>query len=234
MAWSGFLVGLLGSLHCIAMCGPIALVVGGQGTNNPITKALIYNSGRVVTYTIIGGIMGAIGSLISIAGWQQWLSVGAGVLIIIYVIFDRSSSSLILNSRLYRNFLQRLKDGFGRLAGSRSPFHTLIIGILNGFLPCGLVYVALVGSLGSGSLSGGALYMALFGLGTIPLMILPVLAGRFMSTRVRQRLSALIPVFLVIVGILFILRGMNLGIPYVSPKLVTGEIPTDITDCTAN
>ncbi|HOW32340.1 MAG TPA: sulfite exporter TauE/SafE family protein, partial [Bacteroidales bacterium] len=93
-----------------------------------------------------------------------------------------------------------------------------LIGLLNGLLPCGLVYIAIAGSIGSGSALMGAIYMALFGLGTMPMLLAINLSGGFISTSLRKKINKLIPILVIIVGILFILRGLSLGIPYISPS----------------
>ncbi len=99
----------------------------------------------------------------------------------------------------------------------RSFQSLFFIGMLNGLLPCGLVYMAIAGAIGTGGVAEGSLYMILFGLGTIPMLLSISLAGNIMSIAVRKRINKLIPVLVVIVGVLFILRGLSLGIPYLSP-----------------
>jgi len=229
--WTAFLVGLFGSLHCIGMCGPIILVLPGFQNNlsKVLSSRILYNLGRTITYALMGAIIGLAGEGISLTGAQRWVSIGSGILLIIVVLIPmRVSSRLQLLKPAYY-FTDWLKRKFGSLLKSNSVRSVFIIGILNGFLPCGLVYVALAGALTTGSMIGGTLYMAFFGLGTIPLLFSFSLFGQFVGISVRRKFTKLIPVFIVVLGIIFILRGMNLGIPYISPKLGSGinsEMPS--------
>ena len=187
-----------------------------------LSSRILYNLGRTITYALMGAIIGLAGEGISLAGAQRWVSIGSGILLIIIVLLPiRVSSRLQLLKPAY-HFTDWLKRKFGSLLKSNSVRSVFIIGILNGFLPCGLVYVALAGALTTGSLINGTLYMTFFGLGTIPLLFSFSLFGQFVGITVRRKFTKLIPVFIVVLGIIFILRGMNLGIPYISPKLGSG------------
>ena len=99
-----------------------------------------------------------------------------------------------------------------------------MIGLLNGMLPCGLVYIALAASIVTGNFIESALYMGIFGLGTFPIMFAIAYSGRIFNARVRQKLYKVVPVFVILLGTLFILRGLNLGIPYVSPQINAGHV----------
>jgi sulfite exporter TauE/SafE len=219
--WTGFIVGLFGSMHCIGMCGPITLALPGFQSNlqKVLSSRVLYNLGRTVTYSLMGAVIGLAGEGISLAGAQRWLSIGSGILLILIILTPvRVSSRFRLLKPAY-HFTEYLKKKFGSLLKTDSVTSVFLIGILNGFLPCGLVYVALAGALAAGSLVNGTLYMTFFGLGTIPLMFAFSVFGQFVGVNVRRRFNKLIPVFIVVLGIMFILRGMNLGIPYISPKL---------------
>jgi len=221
--WTAFIVGLFGSLHCIGMCGPIALALPYQGYNriNYVLSRLLYNVGRSITYGLMGLIVGLAGQGISIVGAQRWLSIGSGILLIIIVLLPISMSQRISILKPAYEFTAWLKKKFGVLFQKNTIGSTFLIGILNGFLPCGLVYVALAGALASGSWSSGMIYMVLFGVGTIPVMFAVSYFGKFIGTGVRRKFNRIIPVFIFILGVLFILRGMNLGIKFISPKLQT-------------
>lgn len=230
IAWSALIVGLLGSFHCIGMCGPIALSLpGGQRSfSSYLMGRLLYNLGRVVTYTALGIGVGIIGQGFSMAGIQQWLSLLIGILMILV---------FFIPSLLYRQFkpMSRLttfvKTRFGSLIRKRSMSSLLALGMINGLLPCGLVYVALAAALAAGSLQGGMEYMFFFGLGTLPMMLGLSLAGNFIGAKVKRLLNRMIPGFILFLGILFILRGLSLGIPYVSPTIQQLEAKTGITIC---
>jgi uncharacterized protein len=219
--WTAFIVGLLGSLHCIGMCGPItlALPVYRDERFSLVMSRLLYNLGRTITYAFMGGIIGLIGQGMSLVGAQQWLSILAGVLLILIVFIPSSLASRITILKPAHHFTAFIRNKFGALLKKKSLSSTFLIGIVNGFLPCGLVYVALAGALAGGGVIEGILYMLFFGLGTLPLMFVFSLAGQFISVGVRQKFTRLIPTFIVVLGILFILRGLNLGIPYISPQL---------------
>ncbi len=126
--------------------------------------------------------------------------------------------------------ISKVKTALGKELKKKTPDTFLTIGFLNGFLPCGLVYMALLGAIATGSALKGSLYMFVFGIGTIPLMTTAIYFSRFLSGVVRKKIQKAIPIFLVIIGFLFILRGLGLGIPYISPTPVT-EIEETQMDC---
>jgi hypothetical protein len=203
------------------MCGPITLALP-VFRNAPVTlisSRILYNLGRTLTYTFMGALIGLLGQGFSLVGAQQWLSILAGILLILIVFIPSEISSKLSILKPAHHFTAFLKKKFGSLFRKQTLQSTFLIGLVNGFLPCGLVYVALAGALATGSVLGGVLYMAFFGLGTLPLMFVFSLAGQFISVEARRKFTRLIPTFIVVLGILFILRGMNLGIPFISPQL---------------
>jgi sulfite exporter TauE/SafE len=213
--WSAFLLGLVGSLHCAGMCGPLAMAVPvlGRSRGAIIASRLIYNFGRIVTYALLGVVFGLIGQTFALAGFQRWVSLIAGALILIGLFATGKFATGIPMTRM----VGRLKYAFGRLLQKRSIRSLFSLGLLNGLLPCGLVYVAATVAMATGSLLGGAGYMAAFGAGTVPMMFGFGLIGMKLQQLLRFRLQKLVPVSLAIVGGLLLLRGMALGIPYVSP-----------------
>lgn len=218
--FTGFVIGLLGSLHCIGMCGPIALALPtGPGKSLRFYSGrLLYNFGRVITYSLFGLIFGLIGKNLAVVGLQRWVSIISGILIIIVVLLPQAAKTEFISKLSIGKFTQKIKEAFGKLFRKGSLTSMLLIGIVNGLLPCGFVYVGIAGALAVGDVGMGVLYMALFGLGTIPVMFVTSVAGNFISLGVRQKLTKIIPVFAIILALLFILRGMNLGIMYISPK----------------
>lgn len=233
MIWSAFLIGLFGSFHCIGMCGPIALALPVQLNNKVslVVGRILYNLGRAITYAMIGLVFGLIGESLSLAGFQQSVSVIAGILILIMVLLpSRVSQKLYLLKPAY-GFTNFLKKKFGVLLKQKSVTATFLIGLLNGFLPCGLVYIAVAGAIATGGYLDGAMYMFVFGIGTLPIMLAVSLAGNFISLNVRKRINKMIPAFMIVLAFLFILRGMNLGIPYISPQLRQSEIVDDSAMC---
>ena len=122
-------------------------------------------------------------------------------------------------AKLYRLFENNIKSKIIKLFNNKSSSSFFTIGLLNGFLPCGLVYIALAGALSAGDVLKGILFMVMFGFGTLPAMLVASVAGGFINIGIRKKMTRLIPVFTLVFAVIFILRGLNLGIPYVSPKL---------------
>lgn len=209
----------MGSFHCAGMCGPIAIALPLHGNTVPqkIFGGALYNIGRTLTYGVMGAVFGLLGQGIQLIGFQQKVSVIMGVLMIISVIFPAIFKNQYRMDKSWFSFVGKLKSTIGKMFSIRSFSSLFLIGLLNGLLPCGLVYMAIAGAIGTGGVVLGSLYMILFGLGTIPMMLSISLAGNVMSLAVREKINKLIPVLVVVVGIFFILRGLSLGIPYLSP-----------------
>jgi uncharacterized protein len=221
MIWTAFAIGLAGSFHCIGMCGPIALAlpVNHGSKFSLITGRILYNLGRAFTYSFIGLFAGLVGQSLSLAGAQQAISIISGLLILIIVLIPSGISQKLLLLKPAYGFTSLLKRKFSSLLTKKSLLSLFYIGIINGFLPCGLVYLALAGAVAMAGIAEGAAYMFLFGIGTLPVMLVVSLAGNFVSTELRIRINKWMPTIMVVIAILFILRGLNLGIPYISPEL---------------
>lgn len=213
-------LGFLGSFHCIGMCGPIALSIPVKRTSelSVLTGSLIYNSGRIITYTCLGLFFGLLGQGFALAGWQNILSISVGILIL-GVLFLPKLSLFSINTGIIYHLLGKLKSRLHQLFGIHTMRALFFIGLLNGLLPCGLVYLGIAGALATGDLINGALFMAAFGLGTFPAMIAITAARDYIDIRFRERVRKVVPVFVGVMAVLLILRGMNLGIPYVSPSI---------------
>ena len=220
--WTAFVIGLLGSFHCIGMCGPIvlALPLGEHGNETFIMGRLLYNVGRVLTYALLGAVFGLLGSGISLAGFQQWASISLGAVILLAVLLPSKTKQEFIDKLQFSLLTSRLKNYFRKLFKKNSQGSLFLIGVVNGFLPCGFVYIGIAGAIATGSLINGIMFMTLFGAGTIPIMFAVSVAGNFVSIKLRQKISRFIPVLASILAIIFILRGLNLGIPYLSQKLV--------------
>ncbi|WP_452598262.1 sulfite exporter TauE/SafE family protein [Pontimicrobium sp. MEBiC01747] len=234
MLLSAFIFGLLGSFHCVGMCGPIAFLLPLDRKNNTkrVMQLLSYHLGRLLTYSVLGLIFGIIGKSLNLFGFQQQLSIIIGILMItVIVIPTRVFNRYNFSKPLYK-LVGKVKKAMGSELKKKSPGTFFTIGYLNGLLPCGLVYMAIFGALGTGNAWEGSLYMIIFGLGTIPLMTTAIYLGNFLTTSVKQYILKAIPVFVVVIGMLFILRGLGLGIPYVSPsEMVTVEKATAKHSC---
>ncbi|WP_200976981.1 sulfite exporter TauE/SafE family protein [Echinicola sp. 20G] len=233
MIWTAFLLGFLGSFHCLGMCGPIAMAVAAADQKQYWTRKLFYNLGRTLTYSLLGLLVGTMGWGLELAGVQQWTSIGLGVLIILFALLYRKGEQAIVQVGLYK-FVGSIKASLSywlRKGGTVAFFMT---GLINGLLPCGMVYIALLASLALSSPFEGALYMFAFGMGTVPLLFILMLGGQLFSPSKRQRLFKLMPYFAVFIGVLFIVRGLGLGIHFISPELSSlapSKAPTEITIC---
>ncbi|WP_438710910.1 sulfite exporter TauE/SafE family protein [Aquimarina muelleri] len=229
MIISAFILGLLGSFHCVGMCGPIAFMLPVNRSNSiqKFFQVFLYHFGRLLAYSIIGVFFGILGKSFSIFGLQQNLSIVIGVLMIIFVLIPYQIFLKYNFSKPIYKIIAKVKNNLGAALKKKTPDTFLSIGFLNGFLPCGLVYMAVFGSIASGTILDGSLYMLFFGLGTIPLMTLAVYAGNFLSQKARQHIQKAIPVFVILIGLLFIIRGLGLGIPYLSPKPVVEIVSSD-------
>jgi uncharacterized protein len=203
------------------MCGPIAIALplSNQSWFARISGGLLYNTGRIITYALLGAIFGLAGMGLALGGLQQWVSIILGSVMILSVIIPRIFGAGNKMTLFTDKISGLLKKPFVKLFRIRTYSSLFFIGLLNGFLPCGLVYIALAGALVMSRVYEGAFYMIAFGLGTIPMMLAISIAGNIISQKLRKKLSKAIPLFIILLGILFILRGLNLGIPYLSPKL---------------
>lgn len=220
MIFAGFILGLLGSLHCIGMCGPIAMLlpVSKTNTTKKHIQILLYHLGRIVAYSLLGLVFGLVGKGLFVSGLQQQLSIVIGLVMIVLVVFPKMSHFLSLKITPLTKLLNTLKLQLGLYLKKESYYAIFSIGFFNGFLPCGMVYIALVGAIAMSSIPEAALYMALYGLGTIPLLSALLYIKDAFSATFRSKLQKAIPVFVVALGMLFIIRGLGLGIPYLSPE----------------
>jgi sulfite exporter TauE/SafE len=201
------------------MCGPIALVLPVNRESKKIAffQTLLYHLGRMITYALMGLVFGLVGKGLYLAGFQQRVSILMGVVMILAVIFPTNYLGNLGIGKPFFKIVNRLKSALGGYLKRKSSSALFVIGLLNGLLPCGLVYMALIGAIATGDPILGALYMAVFGLGTSPLLTGVVLAGNFMSLKTRNTINKILPYFVVLVGIVFILRGLGLGIKFISP-----------------
>ncbi|AWO00556.1 hypothetical protein DLD77_01980 [Chitinophaga alhagiae] len=206
------LLGFLGSFHCIGMCGPIALTLPVQHLRGArkMGGILLYNAGRVTTYMLMGLLFGWLGRQFYLGGLQQWLSISLGVLLLAGMFFYRFMPVPKLHI---------IKKTLGGLLVQQRVSTLYAIGLLNGLLPCGLVYLGVAGALAAGDVWEGMLFMGAFGAGTLPAMAAVTWFSQLVSLPVRRHIRRLIPVAVAVMAVLLILRGMNLGIPYISPAM---------------
>jgi len=232
MLSSAVIFGLLGSFHCIGMCGPIAFMLPVD-RKKPIKRffqIVSYHLGRLFTYSLIGLLFGSLGKSFYFFGFQQQLSIIVGVLMILVILFPKILQKLSLSKKV-STVIFKIKNSLGQELKKKTNDTFFTIGFLNGFLPCGLVYMAVFGAIATSNAFTGSLYMFLFGLGTIPLMTAFVYLGNFTTGNFKKNIQKVIPVMVVFVGLLFIVRGLGLGIPYISPKPVLDLAADAVSGC---
>lgn len=208
------------------MCGPIAFSLG-LNPDNKIDFTLrnfTYQFGRMTTYTLLGAILGIVGEGVSLAGLQNPFSIAVGILMILLAFVPKNLSNSNVGLKPVNRFLYEIKLSLGKFIRRKNYTSLYTTGLLNGLLPCGAVYAALTGSLAMGGIARGAMFMFFFGLGTVPLMFASVILGNVVSIKTRETILKLLPVLMILLGILFILRGLDLNIPYVSPALESLKI----------
>ena len=233
--WTAFLIGFIGSFHCVGMCGPIALSLPYQDVTKfrTASNVLLYNIGRITTYALIGLIFGLIGQSIALAGFQQGLSIVIGLVLLLAAFsifnFEKQLVRLPFLAVLFKKIRIQLGQLLSQKDRKRSTLY--LVGFFNGFLPCGLVYLGIVGAVGTGEILKGSLYMAIFGIGTLPTMLSVALISNLISLNLRRKIQKVIPFMLFVFAIIFILRGLNLDIPYISPQLIQNNSINTIPTC---
>ena len=220
MLFTAFIFGLISSFHCIGMCGPIAMMLPVDRNNQAkkVTQIITYHLGRLFAYSTIGFIFGMLGKGFLLAGMQQKMSIFIGIAMILIILIPEKVVANYNFSKPIFKVISKIKTTLGSQFKNKSYKSLFTIGLLNGFLPCGMVYVALFGAIAMQSPTLGVLYMVLFGLGTVPMMSSIVYLNSFLTIPIRNKIQKVIPYVAVFLGIVFILRGLGLGIPYISPS----------------
>jgi len=227
----GLILGITGSLHCVGMCGPIALALP-LNHDSPLSKTigiLSYNFGRIFTYSIIGVLFGFFGKGLKLAGALQVVSIILGVIILLSLTLPKILNKFHFSSKLYLKLNTWVKQKIGKRFSKKSNASLFVLGLLNGLLPCGLVFLAIASAIAQGGVLEGTLFMMFFGMGTLPIMfLLPYFSGS-LSLTIRNKMKKMVPYVMALFGVLFIIRGLNLGIPYLSPEF--NETRTEVKSC---
>ncbi|MFM6954457.1 MAG: sulfite exporter TauE/SafE family protein, partial [Sphingobacteriaceae bacterium] len=218
-----FFIGLLGSVHCVGMCGPLVFSVPPFKTQRffMITDKLVYQLGRVFSYTLLGVLMGLLGKQVWLSAFQQSLSLLTGMAIVLAAFVRFFKWSIKLQLPFFTSINKVITYAYQHKANH------LIVGVLNGFLPCGLVYLALAGAVNTGSVALASRYMFFFGMGTIPLVLLAAVGVSFFQPYFKVLNAKVIPIFMLLLGCWFIARGLTLDIPYLSPAKANTEANCD-------
>ncbi|TJZ50785.1 sulfite exporter TauE/SafE family protein [Sphingobacterium olei] len=214
-----FFMGLFGSIHCVVMCGPLLVAIQG---NQRISwrqtfNKLLHQTGRILTYGCIGLLVGLFGSLAALQGWQEGFSVITGAILIVIGLFYFVGKKSIKLARLQTRAIQPLARVMGKWL--YKPGGAFIAGILNGILPCGMVYMALASAMNADQVMNSFWFMVLFGLGTLPLMFTFSFATSLPKSIFKMKFVRIIPFLYLLMGMWFLLRGANLDIPYLSPLI---------------
>ncbi|MBV6405900.1 MAG: sulfite exporter TauE/SafE family protein [Flavobacteriales bacterium] len=227
---AALLLGLLGSAHCVAMCGPLHLAVahGTPGRARAVRTTVLLNLGRVFTYVAIGALFGLFGRGLGLAGLQRAVTIALAVLmaavLLVPAVADRMKRPLMPAA-----WMARLRTAVATRLRRGAPATVLVTGVLNGLLPCGLVYAAVAGALAQDGAWNGALFMAAFGLGTWPALFAVRLAGLSVGGRLRAHLARWMPVGYALMAVLLLVRGLALDIPYLSPP--AADVPLRVEAC---
>ena len=227
---TAFVLGVAGSAHCIVMCGPIALAVPSHGTGwrARASSTLLMNTGRLVTYALLGSVFGAFGYALRLAGLQQTVSIAAGTVLLASIIVPGMLERFSPTGALTLG-ISRLRGMLARNLKRAAPEALFFTGMLNGLLPCGLLYSALLGAAVMDTWQLGALFMILFALGTWPAMIALRISGAMIGERLRVPLRRLAPVMISAMDLLLIARGLELNVPLIGPATATE--PAEVTAC---
>lgn len=230
MLATALVLGAAGSAHCIGMCGPIALAVPSASHTRRArwVSTFILNTGRITTYALLGTAIGTLGMGMRLAGLQQVVSIAGGLLLLLSAVIPGLLVRWTPTGRAAMG-ISRMRSILARNLRRTAPEALFLTGALNGLLPCGLAYAALLGAANMASPWEGALFMSVFGLGTWPALIALRMGGGLLGESMRTRLRQSSPVLVSVVAVLMILRGLELGIPFVSPgPMMT---PTEVTVC---
>jgi uncharacterized protein len=213
---TGFLLGLMGSLHCAGMCGPLVLLTPVVAPTHAsfVASRLVYHAGRIFVYALVGVLFGIVGESMVFAGFQRWLSVIAGVLMIAALVAaKRLKSRLMLMPTV-------IKTRFASLLRQKSYSSIFALGGVNGLLPCGLVYMAATASIASGGVFQSVASMVFFGLGTLPVLLGISFAGKRLNLSGIPALQKVAPVTVALAAILLIIRADPIGLLTASPAKV--------------
>ncbi|OQP40808.1 hypothetical protein A4H97_14440 [Niastella yeongjuensis] len=227
---AGFLLGCISSLHCIGMCGPLmlALPVRHLSKGLQILAIVLYNSGRVITYVLIGALLGLAGRRIYLAGFQRRFTIVIGIVMLVMAVnyFYKQAS---VQPKWIQSIHLRVQQLMYRFLKSNKISGYFMLGMANGLLPCGMVYLAIAGALTANTVLHSVLFMFLFGVGTLPAMLALGVFGLRINMPVRQQMKTAMPYVVAAMAVILILRGLNLGIPFISP--VIADVPGQVISC---
>lgn len=219
MLFTALLIGFTGSFHCVGMCGPLAMALPMQASENKLASIALYLFGKTITYSLLGGLFGLFGGQLMIAGLQQAMSVSLGILLFVITLCMQFKKAWFHQGFIANWISLKLSPVFIKLLNTPNRYSAVVFGILNGLLPCGLVYMGVIGAIATGGAVKGMLFMALFGIGTMPLMLSFLLMAKQFSFSFKRTVQKAAPYLIMMMAVILIVRGFGLSIPFISPDL---------------
>lgn len=216
---TGFVIGLSSSFHCIGMCGPLALIAPIERKNKytEIRDTLTYNFGRLISYSFLGFIVGVLGLSFTLLLSGQYISIIFGTLMLLFAI-QVYYPFFTFQSKITDQLTIQIGRIFSKLKSYNLAYPAVLFGIINGFLPCAMVYFGLLNAMSSHNNLISIYAMIAFGIGTMPAMLA---LGFIKQKKIISKLyfKKAVPFLLIIAALLTILRGLGLGIPLISPSI---------------
>lgn len=216
MLWMALTLGFFGSLHCIGMCGPLAIAFCDRPSQSVATKlfySITYNLGRTLTYSLLGVVFGLIGSMLILASLQKVISIVLGVLFVLSFLMTIDIDNTLNRIGWVNRIYQKVQYTMSNLLNRSKRYPPFLLGVVNGVLPCGLVYLAIAGAMSRGGMFSGALFMMCFGLGTIPAMLGLTMSMQLVSAKRLMGIRRVIPYVTLVFGIFLIYRGIVVDMP---------------------
>lgn len=209
---AALIMGLAGSLHCAGMCSPLAMTITGM-KGSAISNRILYNTGRITIYGLLGGVVASIGYILPISKYQNLLSLLLALALLTMAVVGITDVRIPFLSKAMIKFTNFLKNQFGKFLHRKGSLALLCLGGLNGLLPCGLTFVALSFCITLTTPVEGFFYMFLFGVGTLPVMLGFASIAGFVTRKLKWDLKNVTTALMAISGILLIVRVFLLHAP---------------------
>ncbi len=203
---AAFILGMAGSFHCVGMCGPLAVLISGKGSQSILINRLVYNLGRTMTYMVLGASIGFVGSFAKVGGIQNFFSIAIGLSILFFVLFYKSQPFFLT---FFTKMVGQLKRSFIDHRTGAKISTAFATGVFNGFLPCGLVYAAIAMAVVQESVLDSAGVMMFFGLGTIPALLFAAYSFQKIQQWLPFSWKKIQTTVMVIIAVIMIGRGVQ-------------------------
>ncbi len=227
MEFTALLIGLAGSLHCLGMCSPLVMAATAMNPSVIISK-LVYNAGRIFTYAVLGMIVAGAGMSLPAKNYQNLLSIILGITLLLIATGGIRNIRIPILTTLLQSFNRKLKNLFRTFITQKNLGSLLVLGSINGLLPCGLTFLALTYCLTLQAPHDGFYFMLLFGVGTLPVMLGFTSIFQFIAKRFKLNIQTITTGMLVVSGIVLIARVFIIQLPH-APSIKEGMI--DIVMC---